>query len=71
METKTGSTNRTIHIEDWKEVYPCICGETHRGDYALYDYMHCNCPHNDGLFLIGGQALCVMCGKVFSVQSEN
>lgn len=59
-----------------EEVYPCRCGETHRGDYALYDFAHHNCFHagelvvldeieNGALYMVCGQ-----CGQVFITQPK-
>ena len=44
-EPRTGSETPIIYIEDGEQVYPCRCGETHRGPYALYDYGHHTCFH--------------------------
>ena len=65
----------TIDLEDGKEVYPCRCGETHRGEYALHDYMHHNCLHDAPLVDIGSdigisQLICPVCGKVWSVDGQ-
>lgn len=64
---QTGSSNITIYIEDGEEVYPCLCGETHRGPYASYDYGHHTCPHGQELWSmdeLGGfrDVLCSQCG---------
>lgn len=60
----------TIHVEDGERVFPCRCGETHRGDYAEYDFGHHNCFHDEPLYPIceTGQLMCPQCGKVFEVQ---
>mgnify|MGYP001569414341 CR=1 FL=1 len=31
--------------------YPCRCGETHAGDYAIEDWNHHNCDHREWLLL--------------------
>lgn len=65
----TGTDARTIYIEDAQEVYPCRCGETHRGDYGLYDYGHHECLHATDLLLIGDQqALCPDCGRSWGLE---
>lgn len=50
-----------------EQVYPCRCGVTHRGDYALYAFMHHECFHDDELTWISVPdiAMCPACGKVF------
>ena len=69
-------------IKKESEVYPCCCGETHRGPYALYAYMRHNCLHEDGLWFYmrdsGLQSgdegyddvLCGMCGATFAVRGD-
>lgn len=60
---QTGTDTRTIWVEDGEEVYPCPCGETHRGDYALYDYSMHVCRHGDELwFMEDIGVLCSQCG---------
>jgi len=64
---QTGTSNRTIWVEDGEEVYPCPCGETHRGPYASYDYGHHTCRHGDELWPMddegqGVEVLCSQCG---------
>lgn len=60
---QTGASNTTIHVEDGERVYPCLCGETHRGDYAIYDYGHHTCRHGDELWpMDDGEVLCSQCG---------
>ncbi len=69
----TGSSNYTRYFENEQEVFPCRCGETHRGDYAAYDYGHHNCFHDAGLLPmdplrgVEPQVICVECGKVFGI----
>ena len=65
----TGTSNHTIWIEDGEEVYPCRCGETHRGDYAPYDFAHHNCEQGP-MWLEGldvGLIMCSECGQSFEV----
>ncbi len=68
-ETKTGTSNYPIHIEDGEQVYPCRCGKTHRGDYAIYVYGHHNCDHPSPMLHLGhGQVVCGECGNVWFVE---
>lgn len=68
------SPTPTIHIENGEQVYPCRCGQTHRGDYALYDWAHHNCFHREPLILIAedipGYYMCPSCGEVFWTKAE-
>jgi len=50
------------------EIFPCRCGETHKGDYGLYDFMHHNCFHDAPLWSMKddpGHFVCGACGKSF------
>ncbi|MFA7265749.1 MAG: hypothetical protein WC054_05505 [Candidatus Nanopelagicales bacterium] len=69
----TGHSNYTIYIEDGQEVYPCRCGETHRGDYAIYDYGHHNCTHTAPLVNIDitDVLMCPQCGATFRVETQG
>ncbi len=72
MVAETGTSNYTIQIEDGKQVYPCRCGETHRGDYAIYDYGHHNCDHPSPLLHTGdGQLICPECGNVWFMEDVS
>jgi hypothetical protein len=70
-EVTTGLSGYTIHLDvDGNEVFPCRCGETHTGDYAVYDHGHHNCFHDAALVDIGkpeveGYLMCPQCGKTF------
>ncbi len=69
---QTGTSNRTIYLEDGEEVYPCPCGETHRGDYGIYDYIQHTCRHGDELWPMddegqGVEVLCSQCGGFVGV----
>lgn len=76
-EIVTGTSNQpTLYFENGEQVYPCRCGETHRGDYAYYDYWHHNCYHTSQPLLVleadvetedGKQDYlwCVDCGQTF------
>jgi hypothetical protein len=69
------STDNAIHyFEGGEEVYPCRCGETHRGDYAAYDYAHHNCFHDEFMMLeleTPQQIVCLYCGKVAALTPEQ
>ncbi len=67
MVTKTGSDNYTIWLENGEIVYPCRCGETHRGDYAIYDFGHHECDHDEVLYQAQDYGLCTGCGKSMRV----
>ena len=71
-EPRTGSETPIIYIEDGEQVYPCRCGETHRGPYALYDYGHHTCFHESPLIQLGDEyyLCCPECGEVFDVNPE-
>lgn len=62
---------QTIHLDgQGKRVYPCRCGQTHRGDWGLYEWDHHNCFHNDPLIEIDseevpGYLMCPACCKTF------
>ena len=68
------SSDPTIHINsDGKRVYPCRCGQTHSGDYGVYDWGHHNCFHNSPLHEIDpenvpGYLMCPACGKTFWIE---
>lgn len=65
MSTWTAS-NEVIHVEGGEQIYPCRCGETHRGPYAAYDYGHHNCFHRAALSRLGADDLmCPECGEMF------
>lgn len=58
--------------EHGREVFPCWCGKTHTGDYALYEFGWHNCPHDQPLVTMGlGQAMCRSCGRMFDVQTAE
>lgn len=70
MRAVTSSLNITEYYEDSRGIYPCRCGEVHRGDYAAYDYYHHNCFHNEPLIemLRFRQVMCPLCGEVFDLE---
>jgi hypothetical protein len=63
----------TIVIERGERVYPCRCGQTHRGPQAWADYGHHNCFHDSPLVSMHAidpvmdenHYLCPDCGKDF------
>ena len=67
----TDSAETTV-TEDGQQVYPCRCGKTHRGVYALYDYMHHECYHTEyPLVWLDDDRdtlLCGSCGETFAVE---
>jgi len=67
MMIKTASNNPTIFLEGDKQVYPCRCGETHKGDYGFYDWYHHECYHDALVMLFNGVAYCVECGKSITI----
>lgn len=77
----TGDSNWPPEVEpvidaSGNKEYPCRCGETHKGDYALYGWAHHNCFHNDPLHEIDpenvpGYLMCPACGKTFWVKREE
>jgi hypothetical protein len=62
-----------IVIEHGERVYPCRCGETHRGPQAWAAFGHHNCFHNSPLISMHrfsaemdeNHYLCPDCGKDF------
>ena len=76
MEIQTGQSNITLEFENGKRIYPCRCGKTHRGNYAVYDFGHHNCLHETHLLgLPAGkdkvQAICPQCGMSWLVELEE
>jgi hypothetical protein len=59
----TSASNTTVYLENGKKVYPCPCGETHRGDYAFYDWMHHTCGHGDELWDLSDDGLGILCSQ--------
>jgi hypothetical protein len=71
--TAATSSNEMIHIEDGERVYPCRCGETHRGPYGGIDFDHHNCLHEAPLFPVAGDEghfLCSCCGASFFTEER-
>ena len=67
--TKTLSNNQPYFYEDGERIYPCICGKTHRGQYAVNEYRYHNCLHETDLLVIGNsQAICPDCGMAWRLE---
>ena len=76
-KTKTNTNNITSYFKvqegETEQVFPCRCGGTHRGGYALEDWLHHNCFHKELITLPGIDdegimtALCIDCGEVFDI----
>ena len=63
-------------MREGEQEYPCRCGKTHRGDYAVYDFGHHNCLHETtlcGLYVKEKeiQATCPECGMSWRVIIDN
>jgi predicted RNA-binding Zn-ribbon protein involved in translation (DUF1610 family) len=77
IQADTGNTfaDNIFVDEHGDRIYPCRCGETHRGPYAAYDYGHHNCLHDDGLIRLMEDApdylICPACGKTFCVRDAQ
>ena len=51
--------------------FPCRCGETHKGDYGIYDYGHHMCFHDKYPLTWLEKpisAMCIQCGMVFGIE---
>lgn len=59
------------HVNGKSEtVYPCRCGQTHRGDYAFEDWNHHECLHQATLVLCEeGFVLCPLCGNAWDIRN--
>jgi len=67
---RTGTNNFTYYYEGNERVFPCRCGETHRGEYAHWDWVHHECLHSGRLWALEEiegikQFLCADCGALF------
>jgi CDGSH-type Zn-finger protein len=70
-----GTSNHTVWIEDGEEVFPCRCGQTHRGMYAETDWIRHNHDHGPELTsmhdldpeVFDANHLICSCGKDFFV----
>lgn len=67
--------NDVVYVENGERVFPCRCGETHRGEYAAYDYGHHNCFHDATLLFVESDdpserdVLCPQCGMHWAVRN--
>lgn len=54
---------------EYEQVYPCRCGQTHRGEYGQEDWNHHNCYHQSPLVWIerGAELMCMDCGETFLI----
>ena len=73
--TNTTMNSITFHFEAeageevLRQIFPCWCGETHRGEYGHYAFAQHHCLHDLPLFDSGDeQLMCPDCGKVFVVE---
>jgi len=68
----TSANQPTIFVEGNKPVFPCRCGQTHRGDYACEDMMKHECLHNCALIrLTADVGYCPLCGTSWLVKGES
>lgn len=74
MSSNASNSNMVAHFENGEQAYPCRCGETHRGEYAAYDYGHHNCFHDAILLFVEsddpdeGDVMCPLCGKTWGAR---
>ena len=71
----TDPSSLTQVFEDGERVFPCHCGETHRGPYAFENWMHHACLHERGFVYymkdIGfNDVMCDLCGATFPITGE-
>ena len=66
----TTTTSHTIHLyAEGNEIFPCRCGETHKGPYAAYDYGHHECFHESHLVQLDPYyVLCQECGNTWHTE---
>ena len=73
MSVNASSTTETIHIAGGERIYPCRCGQIHRGTYGATDWNHHNCFHEQPLISMHAldpemdekHYICPTCGKDF------
>lgn len=71
-----GLPDHPQYFEDGKRVYPCRCGETHRGAYACEDWNHHNCFHDASPLVLVAEdmpdyLMCMDCGQTFWLDREE
>jgi hypothetical protein len=71
VRTRTDSSTYTLWWEDGEAVYPCRCGETHRGDYGSYDAMQHDHDHDEVFWGIADVGICTGCGKTIIVIDDR
>jgi hypothetical protein len=62
--------SRSLHFENGEQVWPCRCGETHRGTYGQEDWNHHNCLHDATLIQLSEtrSVLCPSCGRLWNTE---
>ena len=68
MIITTGVNAYTTWLEDGRQVYPCNCGETHRGEHAICTFNEHNCFHENALTDMDGYFICLQCGRTFIIK---
>lgn len=74
IRTGDGSVTMTYELigDSYERVYPCVCGETHRGDYAFYDFGQHTCHHQQTLVeATPGLVICPACGMQWAYGGEG
>ena len=67
--TQTDNGQTTVFMEDGKQVYPCRCGQMHKGDYACEDMMKHECIHDCALVrLTPDVVMCPLCAASWYVK---
>lgn len=67
---RASATTHTIYFDNLGQYYPCSRGHLHRGQYALNDWMQCECDHDELLVMSENQGICMQCGKVSALVKE-
>ena len=53
-------------------IYPCRCGEIHRGEYACERFLEHECFHDDVMISQGlKEVACGSCGKFFDLEQHG
>jgi hypothetical protein len=67
-----GTSSTNIHLEGSEQVWPCRCGDTHRGEWAVETFAHHNCFHQEPLLLLAiDYAVCGECGETFGLEDHR